>query len=108
MHLYSATAPNAISAHSQDIHLTNITISNGGKELIQDSNVVLAHGRKYGLVGRNGTGKTTFLRALAKRQVEGLATHVQVLHVSQEARGDDTPVLQAVLECDVERTELLE
>lgn len=33
--------------------------------------------------------------------------HPQVLHVEQEVVGDDTPVLQAVLACDTERTELL-
>jgi len=92
---------------SPDIHLEDVTVSNGGKDLIADSQVVLAQGRKYGMVGRNGTGKTTFLRALAKRELKGLPDHVQVLHVSQEARGDDCPVLEAVLECDVERTELL-
>ena len=52
-------------------------------------------------------GKTTFLRAFAKREIEGIPTNLAILHVSQEARGDDTTVLQAVLDCDVERTELL-
>jgi ATP-binding cassette subfamily F protein 3 len=32
---------------------------------------------------------------------------LQVLHVEQEVVGDDTAVLQAVLECDSERSELL-
>jgi hypothetical protein len=31
----------------------------------------------------------------------------QVLHVEQEVAGDDTPVIEAVLECDIERDELL-
>jgi ATP-binding cassette subfamily F protein 3 len=30
-----------------------------------------------------------------------------VLHVEQEVVGDDTQVLQAVLQCDVERSQLL-
>lgn len=54
------------------------------------------------------TGKTTFLRALASGDIKGLPRGCQVLHVEQEVVGDDTPVLQAVLECDTERAALLE
>jgi ATP-binding cassette subfamily F protein 3 len=41
---------------SKDIHLENFSVSNGGKELIEDATVTLAHGRRYGIIGRNGTG----------------------------------------------------
>lgn len=34
--------------------------------------------------------------------------YLQVLHVEQEVVGDDTPVVQAVLDCDTERADLLE
>jgi ATP-binding cassette subfamily F protein 3 len=40
----------------RDIHLENFSVSNGGKELVVDANVSLAVGRRYGLIGRNGTG----------------------------------------------------
>ena len=65
-------------------------------------------GRRYGLVGRNGAGKSTLLRALATGQINGTPECCQILHVEQEIIGDDTSVLDAVLGCDVERTELLE
>jgi ATP-binding cassette, subfamily F, member 3 len=58
--------------------------------------VTLAFGRRYGLIGRNGTGKTTFLKALAKREVPGLPDTCQILHVEQEIVGDDTTALDAV------------
>lgn len=70
-------------------------MSNGGKPLVEDGDLMLAHGRRYGLVGRNGTGKTSFLRALMAREVRGLPEAAQVLHVEQEVAGDATPVLQA-------------
>lgn len=41
---------------ARDIHLENFSVSNGGKELIEDASVSLAVGRRYGLIGRNGTG----------------------------------------------------
>ena len=91
----------------RDVHLRNISVSNGGADLIADADVVLAYGRRYGLIGRNGTGKTTFLRALAARQIPGLPDNCQVLHVEQEIVGDGTRVIDAVLSCDPERTRLL-
>jgi ABC transporter len=79
----------------KDIYLEQINVSNAGKNLIEDSELMLAHGRRYGVVGRNGTGKTTFLRALVSGEVKGLPKHAQVLHVEQEVVGDDTSVLEA-------------
>ncbi len=61
---------------------------------------------RYGLVGRNGAGKTTLMRSISAREID-VPKSVRVLHVEQEATGDDTLVLDCVLEADVERTELL-
>lgn len=92
----------------RDIHLHDVCVSNGGAELITDASIVLAHRRRYGLVGRNGTGKTTLLRALAARQIAGIPVNCQVLHVEQEVVGDDRSALECVLACDAERTALLQ
>jgi len=92
----------------RDLHLENFSVSNGGKDLIEDATLMLAFGRRYGLVGRNGTGKTTLLRALATHEIKGIPDNCQVLHVEQEVVGDDTAVIEAVLACDVERAELLQ
>lgn len=61
-----------------------------------------------GLVGRNGTGKTTFLRYMAMHAIDGIPKNCQILHVEQEVVGDDTSALQCVLNSDVERIQLLE
>jgi ATP-binding cassette subfamily F protein 3 len=108
----SAGAPPTITRHaggggSRDIHLDRICVSNGGEELVRDASLTLAAGRRYGLIGRNGTGKTTFLRAFAGRQIEGLAPTLSILHVEQEVVGDETSALECVLECDAERGALL-
>jgi len=42
-----------------------LTLSAGGRELMVDLELHLRPGERVGLVGRNGTGKTTLLRALA-------------------------------------------
>jgi len=40
-----------------------------GNELISDCSIELTIGRRYGLIGQNGCGKTNFLQALANRDV---------------------------------------
>lgn len=67
---------------------------------------MLAFGRRYGLVGRNGLGKTTLLRMIFNRQLR-IPSHISVLHVEQEVIGDDTPAIESVLECDTVRSGLL-
>lgn len=50
----------------------------------QEATLMLASGRRYGLVGRNGTGKTTLMRALATHSIKGIPDTMQILHVEQE------------------------
>ncbi|KAK9806400.1 hypothetical protein WJX73_002265 [Symbiochloris irregularis] len=99
---------NAGGGGSPDLHLENFSVSNGGAELIEEATLMLAQGRRYGLVGRNGTGKTTLMRALSTHSIKGIPSTMQILHVEQEVRGDSTTVLESVLMCDTERTALLE
>ena len=41
-----------------------VTLSRGGKTLVEDASFLVGRGEKVGLVGVNGAGKTTLLRAL--------------------------------------------
>ena len=91
---------------SKDIKVDNIDVSISGKRILSDTGLTLAYGRRYGLVGQNGIGKSTLLRALSRREV-AIPTHISILHVEQEITGDDTPALQAVLDADVWRKHLL-
>ena len=69
--------------------------------------VRFTRGRKYGLVGRNGIGKTTLINALCRKEVEKMPQNLHILQVEQEVVGDDKCVLDHVLECDEERLDLL-
>ncbi|EPS74591.1 hypothetical protein M569_00164, partial [Genlisea aurea] len=99
---------NSDGPNVRDIRLENFSVSVGGRDLIVDGCVTLSYGRHYGLVGRNGTGKTTFLRYMALHAIQGIPKNCQILHVEQEVVGDDTSALQCVLNSDVERTNLLD
>jgi ATP-binding cassette subfamily F protein 3 len=90
-----------------DVLVNHLTVISGGKTLLENANLKLTHGRKYGLIGRNGIGKTTLLNMIARKEVEGFPQHLHVLHVEQEIEPEDKSVLQHILECDTERSELL-
>ena len=66
----------------------------------------ITNGRRYGLVGPNGHGKTTLLQHIAARKLN-IPPNIDVLLCEQEVRADDTPAFEAVLEADTVRTSLL-
>jgi ATP-binding cassette subfamily F protein 3 len=70
---------------SKDIKVDNIDVSIGGNRILTDTTLTLSYGHRYGLVGRNGVGKSTLLRALSRREVP-IPTHISILHVEQEVR----------------------
>ncbi|KAI8303607.1 Protein GCN20 [Colletotrichum sp. SAR11_59] len=91
---------------TKDIKLDNVDVSIGGQRILTDTNFTLAYGHRYGLVGHNGVGKSTLLRALSRRELP-IPPYITILHVEQELTGDDTPAIQAVLDADVWRKVLL-
>ena len=90
-----------------DIEVNDITMYAGGTELLCNTTVKLVYGVNYGLIGRNGVGKSTLLRHLADKSI-AIPDFVFVMHVEQEIEGDDTTVLDSVLKADKEREYLLD
>lgn len=84
---YMAVNPLQMGASSanktKDVKLDSIDVSIGGNRILSDTTLTLAYGHRYGLVGNNGVGKSTLLRALSRREV-AIPTHISILHVEQE------------------------
>lgn len=91
---------------TRDLNFENFDITLGGKRILTNANILLSYGRRYGLVGRNGVGKSTLLRNISCRQLP-VPTTTSILHVEQEVVGDDTTALQSVLSSDFKREALL-
>ncbi|KAL0581212.1 hypothetical protein V5O48_000800 [Marasmius crinis-equi] len=91
---------------SKDIHLPSIDVNFGSNRILSGATLTLAHGRRYGLIGRNGVGKSTLLRHIAMREVP-IPPHITILFVEQEVVGDDTSAIDSVLKADVWRDHLL-
>ncbi|MBT4192304.1 MAG: ABC-F family ATP-binding cassette domain-containing protein [Candidatus Diapherotrites archaeon] len=49
------------------LSIKNLSINIGDREIIRDQDVGIGDGAKVGLIGRNGVGKTTLLKAILKQ-----------------------------------------
>jgi len=71
------------------ISVANLTVQFGEKPLFEDVSVKFADGRRYGLIGANGSGKTTFMRVLGGELEPtygnvSIAAHVRVGKLRQD------------------------
>jgi ATP-binding cassette subfamily F protein 3 len=92
--------------------LSGITIRIGGRTLLEGADLTVDPGRRIGLVGRNGVGKSTLLKAIAGEiGIDGgdirLAARARMGQVKQEAPSGTQSLLDTVLEGDPERLALL-
>jgi ATP-binding cassette subfamily F protein 1 len=100
-----AAEDGAATASATDVKVHNLTVRAKGKLLLENTSLTIAAGRRYGLVGPNGRGKSTLLKLLARRQIP-VPPDVDVLLVEQEVVGSDQSALAAVVAADVELVEL--
>ncbi len=94
------------------ITFAGVTVRIGGRSLLEQVDLALPLDQRYGLVGRNGTGKSTLLRLLegSLEPDEGTLERPERLiigAVAQEAPGGQQTPLAAVLAADKERARLV-
>ncbi len=95
------------------LRIDDISYSVAGRPLIEHASAVIPEGHKVGMVGRNGTGKTTLFRLIrGELALEGgeitLPKRARIGGVDQEVPGNEVSLLDTVLKADTERAELLE
>ncbi len=94
------------------LHINDLTFRIDGKLILEAATAAIPTGHKVGLVGRNGTGKTTLLKLITGDLAPddgGISTSkgARLGHVAQEAPGGDASLIEWVLEADTERARLL-
>ena len=94
------------------ITINDLSLRIAGRLLLDHASLALPSGAKAGLVGRNGTGKTTLFRAItgdlsAETGSIGLPKNTKIGQVAQEAPGTEEPLIDIVLKADVERAALM-
>ncbi len=92
--------------------INDLSLRIAGRLLLDHASLTLPAGTKAGLVGRNGTGKTTLFRAItgdlsSETGSVSLPKNTRIGQVAQEAPGTEEPLIEIVLKADVERAALL-
>ena len=92
--------------------ISNLSYRIGGRLLFDHASATIPSGHKVGLVGRNGTGKSTLLKLimgdLATESGEAYVPRgAKIGSVAQEAPGGEESLLAVVLAGDKERAALL-
>ncbi len=93
--------------------INDLSLRIAGRLLLDHASLTLPAGTKAGLVGRNGTGKTTLFRAITGDMPSetgsiDLPKNTRIGQVAQEAPGTEEPLIEIVLKADKERSALLE
>lgn len=96
------------SANALDVHFKQLDLPNkrgGGPDLLQNVSLILSNGRRYGLMGRNGCGKTTLMTFIANRELKsgGVPKKMSMMLVRQEIIGNELSSVETVLKSNVQR-----
>ena len=94
--------------------ITNLDYRVEARPLFEGATAQIADGWKVGLVGRNGTGKSTLLRLIREEIAEPsgdsairMRQNARLGWVAQEVAATDDSILDVVLEADEERHKLM-
>lgn len=101
----SCTGVLASHEQSRDVKIENFSITFHGVELLTDTKLELNCGRRYGLLGLNGCGKSTMLETIGNRDIP-IPPHIDIFHLKNEMEASDKTALECVMEVDEERTRL--
>ncbi|WP_290652167.1 ATP-binding cassette domain-containing protein [Aquisalimonas sp.] len=89
------------------LNLVNLTLRRGADALIEDANVLVRAGERVGLVGANGTGKSS-LFALIRNELQADAGEctmppgLVMAHVAQETAASERTAVEFVMDGDGE------
>ncbi|XP_065897245.1 ATP-binding cassette sub-family F member 2-like [Dysidea avara] len=105
--LSARSVTGVLSSHpaSRDVHIDRFSLTFHGVELLSDTRLELNCGRRYGLLGLNGCGKSTMLTAIGQRELP-IPEHIDIFHLTEEYPATDKSALEAVTEVDNERIRL--
>ena len=82
---------------NKDVKLEQFSLSLHGKELVKDTTMELTYGARYGLIGLNGSGKSTILAAIRARELP-IPDWIDIWHLHEEAPPTDKTAIESVVD----------
>ena len=96
-----------LHANTRDINVSGVTVTFHGKPLIEDTDIVINYGNRYGFIGPNGSGKSTIMKAIAARAIP-IPESLEMYYLDREYEATDKTALEAVMESNDEIRKLEE
>jgi ATP-binding cassette subfamily F protein 1 len=90
---------------AESISINKFSLSVVGKPLFVDSPLTISPGNIYGLIGKNGCGKTSLLKQLAKTNIFA-ENKIRVLYVEQELEMTDINPVEFIFNANVKLAKL--
>eukprot|EP00981_Chlorochromonas_danica_P003321 scaffold644_cov168-Ochromonas_danica.AAC.13 len=100
-----ALSNKTIHRNVRDINVTHLTVTFHGTPLVEEAELTLNYGNRYGYIGRNGCGKSTFMRVIAARSFP-IPDGIDIFHLREEIEASDLTAKEAVMSVDSERAKL--
>ncbi|KAJ3713520.1 P-loop containing nucleoside triphosphate hydrolase protein [Lentinula raphanica] len=92
---------------ARDIKIDQYTLSFHGRLLIEGAEIALNYGQRYGLLGENGSGKSTFLQSIAERDIE-IPEHIDIYLVRGEVEPSNVNAVEFIVASARAKVEKLE
>ncbi|KAF2463926.1 uncharacterized protein BDR25DRAFT_272470 [Lindgomyces ingoldianus] len=81
---------------SRDVKINSASLVFHGRVLFNDTTIEVNYGRRYGLLGENGCGKSTFLKAIDKREFP-FPEHIDIYLLNEGAPLSELGALEWVV-----------
>ena len=98
-------APPNYDDNERNVKIQRLDINYHGHHVLQETKLELVQGRRYGLVGPNGCGKSTLMNVLGKGELK-LPPKLDYFHLSHEVPATDESAIDCVMKVDTERSRL--
>lgn len=94
-----------LHANTRDINVGGVSVNFHGKPLIEETEIVINYGNRYGFIGPNGSGKSTIMKAIAARSIP-IPDAIDIYFLDHEYEACEKTALQAVYEVQDEVQDL--
>ncbi len=102
---YAMDSNKIMHRNVRDISVSNLTVTFHGTPIIEDTELTLNYGNRYGFIGRNGCGKSTFMKVIGAKCFP-IPDGIDIFHLKEEIEASEMTAKEAVMSVDKERQKL--